>query len=83
MVNMIIESRVKEYGFDPDPHSLTTITAGDQPLRTLSRRLDGAFTSVVNPIAVWEVKEYYYTATFGSRVADGVYLNFRRFSDGF
>jgi len=73
MVNMIIESRVKEYGCDLDPHSLTTVTKGDQPLRTLSRRLDGAFPSVVNPIAVWEIKEYYYTATFGSRVADGVY----------
>lgn len=28
---------------------------------------------MVNPIAIWEVKEYYYTTTFGSRVADGVY----------
>ena len=27
----------------------------------------------MNPVAVWEVKEYYYTTTFGSRVADGVY----------
>ena len=27
----------------------------------------------MNPIAVWEIKEYYYTTTFGSRVADGVY----------
>jgi len=27
----------------------------------------------VNPIAIWEVKEYYHTTTFGSRVADGVY----------
>ena len=35
--------------------------------------MDGAFPSVVNPIAVWEIKEYYYTTTFGSRVADGVY----------
>lgn len=73
MVNMIISSKVKGYGYDSDPHNLTTVTQGDQPLRTLSRRLDGAFPAVVNPIAVWEIKEYYYTATFGSRVADGVY----------
>lgn len=26
-----------------------------------------------NPVAVWEIKEYYYTTPFGSRVADGVY----------
>ena len=27
----------------------------------------------MDPLAVWEIKEYYYTTTFGSRVADGVY----------
>ena len=30
-------------------------------------------SAVVDPIAIWEIKEYYYTTTFGSRVADGVY----------
>jgi hypothetical protein len=35
--------------------------------------VDGAFPGTVNPIAIWEIKEYYYTTTFGSRVADGVY----------
>lgn len=49
------------------------MTHGGVPLRTLARRVDGAFPSAVNPIAVWEIKEYYYTTTFGSRVADGVY----------
>ena len=49
------------------------MTHDAMPLRTLSRRVDCAFPSVVNPIAIWEVKEYYYTTTFGSRVADGVY----------
>jgi hypothetical protein len=73
IINMIIEKHTQGYGFNADPHSLTTVTQGDQPLRTLARRLDGAFPSVVNPIAVWEIKEYYYTTTFGSRVADGVY----------
>ena len=24
-------------------------------------------------VAVWEIKEYYYTTTFGSRIADGIY----------
>jgi hypothetical protein len=42
-------------------------------LRTLARRVDGAFPKTVNPVAVWEIKEYYHTTTFGSRVADGVY----------
>ena len=73
MVNMLIESNIGEAPCDYDPRSLTTITHDSMPFRTLARRVDGAFPSVVNPIAIWEIKEYYYTTTFGSRVADGVY----------
>ncbi|OOV36629.1 hypothetical protein BV53_00055 [Candidatus Synechococcus spongiarum LMB bulk15N] len=39
----------------------------------MARRVDGAFPSAVDPIAVWEIKEYYYTTSFGSRIADGIY----------
>jgi len=56
-----------------DPRTLTTVTRDGKPLRTLSRRVDGAYPSPVNPVAIWEIKEYYYTTTFGSRVADGIY----------
>jgi hypothetical protein len=73
MVNMLIEANLGNLSCDYDPRSLTTMTHNAMPLRTLSRRVDGAFPSVVNPIAIWEIKEYYYTTTFGSRVADGVY----------
>ncbi len=73
MVNMLIEANIGDAACDYDPRSLTTITHDAMPLRTLSRRVDGAFPSVINPIAIWEIKEYYYTTTFGSRVADGVY----------
>lgn len=73
MVNMLIEANIDAAPCDYDPRSLTTMTHNAMPLRTLSRRVDGAFPSVVNPIAIWEIKEYYYTTTFGSRVADGVY----------
>lgn len=73
LVNMIIESVVGWDGFNPDPRQLTTFTKESMPLRTLSRRIDGAMPGVVNPVAIWEIKEYYYTTTFGSRVADGVY----------
>jgi hypothetical protein len=38
-----------------------------------SRRFDGAFPSAMNPLAIWEIKEYYYATTFGSRIADGVF----------
>lgn len=73
MINMLVEANIGAAPCDYDPHSLTTMTHDSMPLRTLSRRVDGAFPSVVNPIAIWEIKEYYYTTTFGSRVADGVY----------
>jgi hypothetical protein len=71
--NMLIEANAEGLPCDYDPHKLTTVTLDGSPLRTLARRVDGAFPSAVNPIAIWEVKEYYYTTTFGSRVADGVY----------
>lgn len=73
IVNMLVEANANGFPCNYDPRELTTVTSEGVPLRTLARRVDGAFTSPVNPIAVWEIKEYYYTTTFGSRVADGVY----------
>ncbi|MXW42072.1 MAG: hypothetical protein F4138_03290 [Acidimicrobiia bacterium] len=73
LVNIMIESIIGDLSCDYDPRQLTKITDGRQLLSTLSRRMDGAFPSTVNPIAIWEIKEYYYTTTFGSRIADGVY----------
>ena len=73
IINMLIEANAEGLPCDYDPHRLTVVTREGAPLRTLARRVDGAFPSTVNPIAIWEVKEYYYTTTFGSRVADGVY----------
>ena len=73
IVNMIIEKNKGDLECDYDPNELTAITIDGFPIRTLSRRVDGAFPSVIDPQAIWEIKEYYYTTTFGSRVADGVY----------
>ncbi len=73
LVNMLIEANSKGLPCDYDSHQLTTITKNNLPVRTLARRVDGAFPSSVNPIAIWEIKEYYYTTTFGSRIADGIY----------
>ncbi len=72
IVTMLIETHSDGIGSDYDPRALTTVTQNRQPLRTLARRVDGAFPSTVNPVAVWEIKEYYHTTTFGSRVADGI-----------
>lgn len=73
IINMLIETNADGLPCDYDPRELTTVTMNDAPLRTLARRVDGAFPDAVNPVAIWEIKEYYYTTTFGSRVADGVY----------
>ena len=73
IINMLIEANAKGVRCDYDPRVLTTVTRGGKPLRTFARRIDGAFPCAVDPVVVWEIKEYYYTTTFGSRVADGVY----------
>lgn len=73
IINMLIEASARDVQCDYDPRVLTTVTRAGKPLRTLARRIDGAFPCAVDPVAVWEIKEYYYTTTFGSRVADGVY----------
>lgn len=73
MVTMLFEAHLAGLPCDFDPRELTTFTRSGTPLRTLARRVDGAFPSAKNPLAVWKIKEYYHTTTFGSRVADGVY----------
>ncbi len=73
LVNMLIYENANGFDVNFDPRVLTTVTQNGIPLRTLARRVDGAFPTIVDPIAIWEIKEYYYTTTFGSRVAGGVY----------
>ena len=73
IINTLIEANSSDHKCDYSPRELTTITRNEKPLRTLARWVDGAFPASVNPVAIWEIKEYYYTTTFGSRVADGVY----------
>ena len=73
IVNMLIESNARGFPCNFEPRALTTFTKDRRLLRTLARRFDGCFPDTVNPLAVWEIKEYYYTTTFGSRVADAVY----------
>jgi hypothetical protein len=57
LINMLIEANAKGYPCDFDPRALTTITVKDAPLRTLARRVDGAFPRAVNPVAVWEISD--------------------------
>ena len=70
------ETLMERFGrapFNPSPRAPLTFAQDGVPLRTLFRWMDGAYPDVNEPHATWEVKEYYGTTTFGSRVADGVY----------
>jgi hypothetical protein len=58
MVGMLIESSRGRWPCDYDPRALTAFTQQGVPVRTLSRRVDGAFPAVINPVAIWEIKEY-------------------------
>jgi hypothetical protein len=73
IINMLIEANSGGMLCDYDPRGLTSFIKEGMPIRTLARRVDGAFPLITNPVALWEIKEYYYTTTFGSRVADGIY----------
>jgi hypothetical protein len=73
IINILLEANVGEYKIKYSATELTSFTLKHVPFRSLSRRVDGSFPSVINPIALWEIKEYYHTTSFGSRVADGVY----------
>jgi hypothetical protein len=73
IVNMLTERELGGRVFADEPRGLTVVSKNARLLRTFSRWMDGAYPDIVNPHAVWEVKEYYGTTTFGSRVADGVY----------
>lgn len=81
MINIIAEKKIRKLtgrdhvlGFDDDPHGLAYVWDEEgKIIGASSRRFDGAYPSIKNPKLVWEIKEHYYTTTFGSRVADGVY----------
>lgn len=73
MVNLTAEGVLGYGNFDDDPMRMGLIVDENGPLKTLCRRMDGAYPSTFKPKVLWEVKEYYGTTTFGSRVADGVY----------
>lgn len=81
MVNILTEQTLRELlgetgslNFDCDPRNLTYVKdSKNRLIGASSRRFDGAYPATISPKIVWEIKEYYYATTFGSRIADGVY----------
>ena len=74
IITMIAEKVVGgDEDFNPDPRGLIYLLNNKKIIGASSRRFDGAYPSIYSPKIVWEIKEYYYTKSFGSRVADAVY----------
>ncbi|WP_438268276.1 DUF7687 domain-containing protein [Mycobacterium avium] len=74
IVNLLIAERLSGLPCDYDPRLLPNVDHNGTLYQTFSRRQDGSFPSTRNPIAMWEIKEYYYTTTFGSKISDAVYI---------
>lgn len=75
MVSILFSYELQGKEFEDDPRRLPVIDRDGELFGAMSRRLDGAFPSSVNPRALWEIKEYYYTTTFGSKISDAVYVS--------
>ena len=81
IINIMTEDTLRKFsayegtlGFNDDPRGLVYVfDNSNHIIGASSRRFDGAYPDIHNPRVVWEIKEYYYATTFGSRVADGVY----------
>lgn len=75
MVNILFSHELQGQAFEDDPRRLPVVDRDGELFAAMSRRLDGAYPSSVNPRALWEIKEYYYTTTFGSKISDAVYVS--------
>lgn len=73
IVGMLAEEAIGPERLVNDSQKLAILTERGELKGIFSRRFDGAIPDTRDPIAMWEIKEYYGTKTFGSRVADGVY----------
>ena len=73
LVGILAEEVLGATNLVNDANCLAILTEQGVLQGIFSRRFDGAVPNTVDPVAIWEVKEYYGTTTFGSRVADGVY----------
>lgn len=74
IINLLVAYGLGGLDCDYDPRRIPTVDHDGTLYQTFSRRYDGSFPSTRNPIAMWEIKEYYFTTTFGSKISDAVYI---------
>ena len=58
--------------FNPNPQ-YRCVWCNANGLHVTARNLDGAIPSIVNPVVVWEIKEYWGKTSGGSKMSDAVY----------
>jgi hypothetical protein len=57
---------------DTNPQSRAAVVT-DNYIWVSPRRLDGAIPTLVNPIGLWEIKEYWGKTSGGSKMSDAIY----------
>ena len=62
----------REMEFDANPQSRAIVLDQDR-IWVSPRRLDGALPSLLNPVAIWEIKEYWGVTGGGSKMSDAIY----------
>jgi len=70
----LAEAVCKEYGFTIDPNPQTRcVWLVEHKLHVTARNLDGAIPALLDPILIWEIKEYWGATSGGSKMSDAVY----------
>ena len=70
----LAETVCKEFGITLDPNPQTRcVWLAQHDLHVTARNLDGAIPALLDPILIWEIKEYWGTTSGGSKMSDAVY----------
>src|SRR5690606_8813900 len=66
------EQKKCQIDVDTNPQNRATIIS-DSHIWVSPRRLDGAIPGLLNPVALWEIKEYWGKTKGGSKMSDAIY----------
>jgi len=70
----LAEAVCRENGLTIDPNPQTRcVWLAQRKLHVTARNLDGAIPALLDPILIWEIKEYWGTTSGGSKMSDAVY----------
>jgi hypothetical protein len=73
-VEVLTQAVCRDYGLDVDVNPQKRATyISETHLWTSPRRLDGALPSLLNPVGLWEIKEYWGGTSGGSKMSDAIY----------